>query len=97
MEKMMVLIYDVALEKVVMDRIDSCGITGYTKIPRVFGKGRSGGPRMGTHVWPGENEMLWVVTEEEKINSMLDCSREIKEDHKGKGIKAFVLPVETEV
>jgi len=97
MEKMMVIIYNTALEKNILDYIDSCHITCYTKLPKVYGRGESGGPRMGTHVWPGENEMLWVVTEKEKIQSLLECAKKLKEEHGGKGVKVFVLPVEEKV
>jgi nitrogen regulatory protein PII len=97
MEKMLVLIYNTALEKVVIEYIDECGITCYTRIPKVYGRGKTGGPRMGTHIWPGENEMLWIVTEEEKVSLMLECAKKLKAEHKGKGVKAFVLPVEAKI
>ena len=97
MEKMMMLIYNSALESTVMEYIEECHITCFTKIPRVYGRGESGGPRMGTNIWPGENEMLWVVTDEKKIQNMLQCARKLKKMHEGKGVKVFVLPVEEKV
>jgi nitrogen regulatory protein PII len=97
MEKMMMIIYNSALERVVLEYLDECEITCYTQIPKVFGRGETGGPRLGTHVWPGENEMLWVVTEEEKIQSMLEKARILKKKHEGKGVKVFVLPVDDKV
>ena len=97
MQKMMVLIYNTALERAILEYIDQCGITCFTMVPKVFGKGKTGGPRMGTHVWPGENAMLWVVDDAERIHEMLGCAKKLKKEHKGKGVKAFVLPVEEKV
>lgn len=94
MEKMMIVIYNTALESAVMKCIDTCGITCYTKVPRVYGRGETGGPRMGTHVWPGENSMLWIVTGEEKIRALMEHARKLKMKHQGKGVKVFILPVE---
>jgi nitrogen regulatory protein PII len=97
MEKMMIIIYNSALEAVIMEYIDACEITCFTQVPQVFGRGETGGPRLGTHVWPGDNRMLWVVTDEEKIHSMLKRARHLKKMHQGKGVKVFVMPVEEKV
>ena len=97
MEKMMIVIYNKALEKEILNAVDLCEITCYTKIPKVYGRGESGGPRMGSHVWPGENEMLMVVTEEERVQSMIGYARKLKKKHEGKGVKVFVLPAEEKV
>jgi len=97
MEKMMILVYNSAYEKDFLHCIDECGITGYTKISKVFGKGRKGGPRLGTHIWPGENEMMIISADAEKINIMADKVREEKLNKGGKGVKAFILPVEEQI
>jgi len=97
MEKMMIIVYNSAYEKDFLNCIDECGITGYTKIPKVFGKGRKGGPRLGSHIWPGENEMMIIVDNVEKISTMADKVREEKSNKGGKGVKAFVLPVEESI
>ena len=94
MEKMLIIIYNVALERVILEYIEDCGITCFTMVPKVFGKGKTGGPHMGTHVWPGENAMLWVVDDEERIKMMLERVKQLKEKHKGKGVKAFVMLIE---
>jgi|YNPNPStandDraft_1061719.scaffolds.fasta_scaffold110290_2 nitrogen regulatory protein PII len=97
MEKMLILIYNNALERVVLECIDECEVTCFTVIPKVFGRGKSGGPRLGTPVWPGENAMLLVVDSEERIRALVEHAKKLKAQHHGKGIKAFVLPVEGKV
>ncbi|MGQ9560639.1 MAG: PG0541 family transporter-associated protein [Candidatus Oleimicrobiaceae bacterium] len=97
MEKMLILIYNNALERVVLKYIDDCQVSCFTLIPKVFGRGESGGPRLGTAVWPGENAMLLIVDSEERIGALLQRARKLKARHHGKGIKAFVLPVEAKL
>ncbi|MDZ7270496.1 MAG: hypothetical protein ONB17_02670 [candidate division KSB1 bacterium] len=97
MEKMLILIYNTALERVILEYIDDCKVTCFTLIPKVFGRGETGGPRLGTAVWPGENAMLLIVDSEERIQALLKRAKTLKARHHGKGVKAFVLPVEAKL
>ncbi|RKY76910.1 hypothetical protein DRQ07_09570 [candidate division KSB1 bacterium] len=94
MDKMVILVYRSADEKEITHCVSECDIAGYTKIPKVYGKGKTGGARFGTHVWPGENEMMIVSSEELRIQDLLEMIKEKKSQNRIKGIKAFVLPVE---
>ncbi len=94
MEKMLIIIYNTALERVILEYIDECEVTCFTLVPKVFGRGKTGGPRLGTPVWPGENAMLLIVDSDERIQALLARAKALKARHHGQGVKAFVLPVE---
>lgn len=97
MEKMLILVYNNALERVILDCIEECEICCFTLIPKVLGRGRTGGPRLDTSVWPGENAMLLIVDRQERIEALVARAKELKARHHGKGVKAFVLGVEEKV
>ncbi|MCR4439005.1 MAG: hypothetical protein QHJ34_14370 [bacterium] len=97
MDKMLIVIYNDALERAVLDCIEECEVCCFTLIPKVFGRGRTGGARLGTAVWPGENAMLLVVDRQERIEALLERAKQLKTRHHGKGVKAFVLGVEEKV
>ena len=92
--KALVLVYNAAIESMVSSCMKECGIESYTKFPRIHGAGRSAGPRLDTHVWPGLNNALLVVSEDEKLGAMTEKIRDLKARHSREGIKAFILPVE---
>jgi len=95
--KALLVIYNSAIESMVIECMKECGLESYTKFPRIHGAGKSAGPRFDTHVWPGLNNALFIVAPEENIPEMLDKIRALKERHLKEGVKAFVLPVEDSV
>jgi len=97
MEKMLMLIYNKAFGSRILDDIEKCGITCFTTIPVVYGRGSTGGPRMGTHVWPGENEMMLIVTDREKVDSVMGKVKALRKEKGGKGVKAFVMSIEDKI
>ncbi len=95
--KAILLFYNAAIESMVLKCMKECRIESYTKFPGIHGAGKSAGPRLDTHVWPGVNNGLFIVTGDESVSPMLEKIRKMKEDHPKEGIKAFVLPVEDKV
>lgn len=71
-------------------------VSYYTKIPVVFGVGKSD-PKMGNHIWPEENFMLIVYCEEDEADKIIDGVKELKEIFHDEGIKLFELTVDTSV
>ena len=59
--KMVMLVYNEALDNEVMEILDSCAVKNYTKITEVFGCGASSGTHLGTDIWPGRNNLLYVA------------------------------------
>jgi len=69
-------------------------VEGFTKWTKVYGKGRSSGPHLGTHVWPKANNVLAIVIEDEQAEKLLNGVRELRTRLSREGIKAFVVNVE---
>lgn len=66
--------------------------TAYTKVPVVFGSGRTG-PRQGDHVWPEENFLLIMYCEEAIADRITDMVRDLKKIFPNEGIKLFRVAV----
>lgn len=94
MLKMTFIVYNEALDDEVMEVLGNCTMQNYTKITGVFGKGVASGTHMGNDIWPGRNNILYVVSEQEQAKQMLACVKALRQKLGQEGIKAFVLPVE---
>lgn len=92
--KQVEIIYNEAIEMELQTCLKKKGITTFTKFEHVLGVGTHSEPHMGTHVWPGENCTMFIVTEDEKVPHILECVRQLKKKKLKEGIKAFVIPVE---
>jgi len=91
--KLIVIAYNQALDSALKDILEETGAEGFTQWTRTYGKGRSSGPHLGTHVWPKANNVLAVAVEADAVEKLLDAVRNLKKNRAaGQGIKAFVLP-----
>ena len=81
-----------SVEADIIDAVEkaSGGKSYYTKIPVVFGKGNSN-PKMGDAVWPEENFMLIIYTDENKSFSIKKGIDSVKADFPDEGIKYFEI------
>ncbi len=61
----------------------------YTKIPVVFGKGRTN-PKMGDSIWPEENFMLIIYAEDDIASLINDNVCSVKKGFPDEGIKIFI-------
>lgn len=95
--KLVLIAYNEAIDQEVQGVLSELGLEGFTKWTKVYGKGRSSGPHLGTHVWPKVNNVLAVVTENEKAESLLAAIRDLRARLSNEGIKAFVLNVEEQL
>jgi len=60
-----------------------------------LGRGKAGGPHLGTHIWPKTNALLIVALEDTLASLLMKKVEELKETPLGKeGIKAFIWPIE---
>ena len=92
--KMVMVIYNEAMDSEVMEVLQHCVLNNYTKIPGVFGKGTSSGTHMGDDVWPGKNNILLVSCDDKAKDRLLSCTGELRKKLGKEGIKAFVMPLE---
>lgn len=91
---MVMLVYNEAIEEIVMETMEKCGLRNYTKITNVYGRGESSGVHLGNDIWPGKNTILYIACEEEGKNRIISCVKELRKKLGHEGIKAFVFPLE---
>ena len=95
MDKMIMISYNEAIDAEVMEALkQSCVLNNYTKIPGVFGKGKTSGTHMGDDIWPGRNNLLLINCSPQEAKSLVSCIKDIRTRLGKEGVKAFVLPVE---
>ena len=92
-DKIMVfIIYNRAIDEEMKDLLDDLHIKHYTRWIDVTGVGTKG-PNFGDHVWPGLNNVLMIVIDEELKEDISSAIRGLRERFPAVGLKAFVLPV----
>jgi nitrogen regulatory protein PII len=91
--KMVMVVYSSAADYDVINRLKQHGISGYTKLQKACGEGTETEPKLNTHTWPGDNNILLIATSDEDANAKIRVLSELKKDHPRAGIKAFVMPL----
>ncbi|MDD3087264.1 MAG: hypothetical protein PHP89_01720 [Candidatus Omnitrophica bacterium] len=92
--KMVMVVYNEALDDEVMGILAEGASKNYTKITGVLGDGVSSGSHLGTDIWPGLNNILYIACKEAQANVMIEKVRELRKSIGHEGVKAFVLPLE---
>ncbi|HNQ50030.1 MAG TPA: hypothetical protein PLP56_02480 [Candidatus Omnitrophota bacterium] len=93
--KMVMISYNEAVDAEVMDILEqSCVLNNYTKIPGVFGKGKSSGTHMGNDIWPGRNNLLLAGCTDSEALQLLAAAQKLRQTLGKEGVKAFVLAVD---
>ena len=92
--KMVMITYNEAIDQEVMEALGQCGIKNYTKIFAAYGKGETSGTHLGDDIWPGRNNILYVVCKEDEAKKLLSVINTLRKTLGKEGVKAFVLPVE---
>jgi len=91
--KMYMVVYHEAADESVVGEFKKAGIKGYTKMKEARGEGTETEPKLGTHCWPGRNNVLLMAVEGEIAPRVDAIIRKLKKDHPRAGVKGFVLPV----
>lgn len=94
MSKMAMIIYNEAIDNETMEVLAQCGLTNYTKITGTFGRGTTSGIHLGTDIWPGRNNILYVACQETEAKQIIERIKELRKKIGREGIKAFILPLE---
>ncbi len=92
--KMVFIVYSQAADYDVIAAIKQAGVKGYTKMENASGEGVETEPKLHTHIWPGENCVLFLALEEDELPAIVELIRELKLDHPRAGVKAFIMPME---
>ena len=92
--KLVMIMYNEAINDEVEGLLEQNGIDVFTKWTKVYGKGRTSGPHLGTHIWPKANNVLAVVTEETAAGKILQDIRELRKRLAKEGVKAFMWEIE---
>lgn len=87
--KMVMIVYNEAMDMEVMEVLRGCVLRNYTKIPGVFGKGNTSGAHMGDDIWPGKNNILYVSCSDEDAKQLLVCVKNLRLKLGKEGVKAF--------
>ncbi|OGW85808.1 MAG: hypothetical protein A2987_05935 [Omnitrophica bacterium RIFCSPLOWO2_01_FULL_45_10] len=94
MSKMVMVVYNEAIDLEVMEALEHCGLKNYTKINATYGKGASSGTHLGTDIWPGRNNILYVSCEEKEARQLVTNIKALRNRLGREGIKAFVWNLE---
>jgi hypothetical protein len=92
--KMLIIVYNDAIDETIITAFKEAQVKGYTKWKETLGEGDETEPKLGTHYWPGRNNVLAVVLEDEKVSDIKGIIKELKIKYPKSGIKTFVLQVE---
>lgn len=92
--KMLIIVYSDAFDESMMMAFREAKVKGYTKWKETLGEGEETEPKLGTHYWPGRNNVLAVVLPDEKVHAVTDIIKKMKDEYPKSGIRIFVLQVE---
>jgi nitrogen regulatory protein PII len=92
--KMFLLIYGEAADEYVIAALKEAGIKAYTKMVEARGEGTETEPKLGTHFWPGKNNVLLMAVADDEIPRIAEKIKEIRKDHPRAGVRSFLLPME---
>ncbi len=87
--------YAQAADYDVITGFKKAGIKGYTKLEKASGEGVETEPKLHTHTWPGENNVIFIaVDDDQAMPDIIAEVRRLKREHPRAGLKAFILPME---
>jgi nitrogen regulatory protein PII len=92
--KLVMIMYNEAINDEVESLLEQNSVDGFTKWTKVYGKGRTSGPHLGTHIWPKVNNVLAVLTEERATDKILQDIRELRKRFAKEGVKAFTWQID---
>ncbi len=92
--KMVMVIYNEAIDVEIMEVLNGCGLVNYTKVTRVYGKGTTSGTHLGDQIWPGLNYILYVACDDTQAKQVVFGVTNLRKTLGKEGVKAFVMPLE---
>jgi nitrogen regulatory protein PII len=95
--KMFLIIYCEAADEDVVAALKESGVHGYTKMVECRGEGTETEPKLGTHCWPGKNNVLLMAVSDAEVARINERIRLLKEEHPRAGVRSFLLPMEENI
>lgn len=95
MSKMVMISYNEAIDMEVTEVLERCALKNYSKIIGTYGRGATSGTHLGSDIWPGRNNILYVACQDKEASQLLACVRELRKTLGKEGIKAFSLPIDS--
>jgi hypothetical protein len=92
--KMFLIVYSREADEDILAAFKKSGITGYTKMQEVRGEGKETEPKLGTHIWPGMNNILFLVMDDAEVPPTKGLITRLKQEHPRAGLKGFLIPLE---
>ncbi|WP_448382834.1 PG0541 family transporter-associated protein [Desulfosoma sp.] len=83
------IFYDASFDEDVMETLEHCCVTGFTKWDRVLGKGPHAVPKMDNAVWPGYNCAVLVAVSEEESDHLRESLQTLRAKLGGRGMEIF--------
>jgi len=77
--------------------LKEAGIRAYSKMKEVRGEGIATEPKLGTHCWPGKNDVILAAVEDDQVGAVKEMIVRLKNEHPRAGIKGFILPMEESI
>ena len=91
---MFMIIYAEAADETIIAALKRSGIHGYTKMVEARGEGTQSEPKLGTHIWPGKNNVLFFALPDEELERVREDLRRIERENPHTGIRCFIMPLE---
>lgn len=86
--------YDIVLDDDIVAMMDEFNIAGFTRWPRLSGRGPNSGARLDSHVWPGANAAVMTVQDDETIAKLMTRLQALRNEVGDKtGVWAFTSSV----
>jgi nitrogen regulatory protein PII len=95
--RMLLIIYSAAADDDVVTALKKAGVKAYTKTQEAYGEGSETEPKLGTHYWPGRNNILFIAADKDEIDVITETLSMLKREHPKTGIRVFILPVEEQI
>jgi nitrogen regulatory protein PII len=92
--KMFIIVYSWGIDDEVIAALTKRGLKAYTKWTKVLGCGTETEPKMGTQVWPGENDVITMVINDEDAAKVKEVVLNLRKEHPRSGVRCFIMPVE---
>lgn len=88
------IMYDIVLDDDIVALMDEFKIAGFTRWPRLNGRGPNSGARMDSHVWPGANAAVMTVQGDEIVAKLMARLQALRDAVGAEtGVWAFSAPV----
>ncbi len=91
---MFLVIYAEATDESILAAFKKEGFKTYTKMQGATGEGLETEPKLGTHIWPGRNNALFLAVPDEEIPRLCEVANRLKIQYPRAGLRAFTIPLE---